>query len=81
MGDFNLEGGNNLRPDYSNRLLLNTLKNFAAEHNFIQVVDFCTWSRTINGVKKESMLDHVYLNNFENFNSVYFKNPVFGDHT
>ena len=26
------------------------------------------------------MLDHVYLNNFGVFNSVYFENPVFGDH-
>ena len=40
MGDFNLEGGNNLRPDYTNKFLLNNLKNFAAESNMIQVVDF-----------------------------------------
>ena len=32
MGDFNLEGGNNLRPDYQNKLLLNTLKNFTTEN-------------------------------------------------
>ena len=80
MGDFNLEGGNNLRPDYQNKLLLNTLKNFTSENNLYQVVNFSTWSRTINGNKKESMLDHVYLNNFGVFNSVYFENPVFGDH-
>ena len=43
-------------------------------------VDFNTWTRTINGNKKESMLDHVYLDNLENFNSVYFENPVFGNH-
>ena len=46
----------------------------------IQVVDFNTWSRIINGNRKESMLDHVYLNNFDIFDSVYFENPVFGDH-
>ena len=48
MGDFNLEGGNDLRPNYLNMLLLNTLKNFAADLNLIHVVDFNTWSRTIN---------------------------------
>ena len=79
-GNFNLEGGNNLRPDYQNKLLLNTLMNFTSENNLYQVVNFSTWSRTINGNKKESMLYHVYLNNFGVFNSVYFENPVFGDH-
>ena len=49
MGDFNLDGGDNLRPDYPNRLLL---KIFAADANLTQVVDFSTWSRTINGIKK-----------------------------
>ena len=39
MGDFNLDGGKDLRPDYSNMILLNRLKNFIAESNLIQVVD------------------------------------------
>ena len=80
MGDFNLEGGNNLRPDYTNKFLLNTLKNFATESNLIQIVDFNTWSRTINGIKKESLLDHIYLNNVETLLAVYFDTPIFGDH-
>ena len=80
MGDFNLDGGENLRSDYSNRLLLNTLRDFATDLNLIQVVDFNTWSRTINGILKESMLDHVYLNNPATLHSVYYETPVFGDH-
>ena len=52
MGDFNLEGGSDLRPDYNNKFLLNTLKLFASNHNLIQVVDFNTWSRVIKGIKK-----------------------------
>ena len=59
MGDFNLDGGNDIRPDYSNRHLLDSLKTFAIESNLLQIVDFNTWSRTINGVKKESLLDHI----------------------
>ena len=52
MGDFNLEGGNNLASDYYNIFLLNTLDNFVTDNNLMQVVDFNTWSRTINGQKK-----------------------------
>ena len=70
MGDFNLDGGHDIRPEYSNRLLLNTLKEFATESNLIQVVDFNTWTRTINGTRKESLLDHVYLNNISTFESL-----------
>ena len=80
MGDFNLEGGINLSSDYYNRSLLNTLQNSVTESNLTQVVDFNTWSRTINGQKKESMLDHAYPTNIENLNAVYFDTPIFGDH-
>ena len=52
MGDFNLECGKDLCPDYKNKLLLETLNNFATENKLLQRVNFKTWSRTINGVKK-----------------------------
>ena len=68
------------RPDYCNKLLLNKLTLFATESNLVQVVDFNTWSCTVKGIKKESLLDHVYLNNYSIFSSVYFETPIFGDH-
>ena len=80
MGDFNLDGGHDIRPEYSNRQMLSTLKEFASELNLIQVVNFKTWSRTINGTIKESLLDHVYLNIISTFDSVFYDTPVFGDH-
>ena len=49
-------------------------------NNLLQLVDFNAWSRTINGVKKESLLDHIYSNNCESVDSVYYKTPVIGDH-
>ena len=55
-------------------------KLFATECNLLQVVDFNTWSRTINGIKKESLLDHVYIINLETFDSIYQENLIFGDH-
>ena len=30
--------------------------------------------------QKESMLDHVYINNYATFSSVFFVTPTFGDH-
>ena len=80
MGDFNLDGGMNIRPDYSNKLLLNHLRDFSIESDLIQVVDFNTWSRTINGNKKESLLDHIYVNDILSVNSVYSDTPILGDH-
>ena len=70
MGDFNLDGGMNIRPDYCNKLLLNHLRDFSTESDLIQVVDFNTWSQTINGNKKESLLDHIYVNDILSVNSV-----------
>ena len=37
-------------------------------------------SRTINGIKKESLLDHVYANNPALVNAINFETPLFGDH-
>ena len=73
MGDFNLDDGANLRQDYSNKTLLKTLKDFTTELNLLQIVDFNTWSRTINGIKKESLLDHIYLKNVANIDCYVFK--------
>ena len=80
MGDFNLDGGSLLNPNFCNKNLLSMLNDFATENKLIQVVDFNTWSRTIKGTRKESLLDHVYLNNHLTFNSIYFETPTFGDH-
>ena len=56
------------------------LTDFTLEHNLTQLVTFNTWSRTIKGVIKESLLDHVYVNNFAAVSNVTFTVPVFGDH-
>ena len=56
------------------------MNDFALSNNLSQIVDFCTWSRTINGIRKESLLDHVYVNNPAVINTVTFETPLFGDH-
>ena len=50
LGDFNLDARMESRPDYDRKIPLAQLFNFATELNFIQIIDFDTWSRVINGI-------------------------------
>ena len=60
MGDFNLDVKMELRHDYSRRIPLCHLTEFTDVNNLIQLVNFNTWSRTVNGIRKESLLDHIF---------------------
>ena len=60
MGDFNLDVNMDLRPDYSAKIPLSHLTTFVNDNNLTQIVDINTWSRTINGIRKESRIDHIY---------------------
>ena len=60
MGDFNLDAEMELRQDYLYKVPLGLLTEFSTQNNLVQLVNFKTWTRTINGIKKESTLDHVY---------------------
>ena len=80
MGDFNLDIEMEHRTDYVYKTPLSHLTNFATENNLAQLVHFKTWSRTINGVRKESTLDHIYTDNAILVAEVTSKVPTFGDH-
>ena len=80
MGDFNLDLNSIHRPDYIYKLPMNSLSNFALDNNLFQVVNFNTWSCIIKGIKKESSIDHVYVNNLASVNKVFPYEPCFGDH-
>ena len=69
-----------VRPDYNYKIPMKNLSEFALESNLTQLLTFNTWSRTIKGVIKKSVLDHVYVNNFASVLNVTFSVPVFGDH-
>ena len=73
MGDFNLDARMIMRHDYHYKIPLKALADLALELNLDQVINFNTWSRAINGVKKESCLDHVYANNAATITNVYLK--------
>ena len=57
-----------------------SLSDFALNSNFIQIINFNNWSRTIKGTKKESCLDHIYVNNIASIDESYPCIPCFGDH-
>ena len=52
MGDFNLDARMEGVNSYNLKVPLCNLTEFALTNKLSQLVEFCTWSRIINGVKK-----------------------------
>ena len=63
LGDFNLDQKKIYDHSYSHKNYFASLDEAFSPLNLIQLVRFPTWSRTINGVVKESMIDHIYISN------------------
>ena len=80
LGDFNLDANKDLSRDYSYRIPMNALSDLVLECNMLQIIDFPTWSRTVRNVKKESLLDHIYVTNVACITTTMFETPIFGDH-
>ena len=80
MGDFNLDVNMTMRPDYPYKIPLENLTDFANFNNLTQIVNFNTWSRTVNGTRKESLLDHVYVDDISLIQNLSYNEPTFGDH-
>ena len=80
MGDFNLDYNKKHDVSYSHRNYFTALDTLTESFNLTQIVNFDTWSRIINGVKKSSVLDHIYTNNSAMVSNVNFETPTFGDH-
>ena len=48
--------------------------------NLIQMVEFPTWSRIVNNILRESVLDHIYVTDPTLCGSIQSTKPCFGDH-
>ena len=48
--------------------------------NLIQLVDFPTWSRIVNNVLRESILDHICVKDPTMVGRVHSTKPCFDDH-
>ena len=80
LGDFYLDQNKRYHINYSNKLYFDALSTSFEPHNLVQVIDFNTWSRTINNVNKSSVIDHVYLKDPTSIKNISSLTPPFGDH-
>ena len=46
----------------------------------IQLVDFPTWSRSVNGILRESVIDHIYVPDPSAISELKGTKLIFGDH-
>ena len=80
VGDFNLNYSLNHNITYNYKRLFDILNEAVAGCGLTQIVNFPTWCRNINGIDKESILDHIYLRDTTRLNSLNNITPEIGDH-
>ena len=80
VGDFNLDYNKIYNPNYSFRKLFEFLNENFDHLGLIQLVNFKTWSCTINGTKWSSILDHIYTTDPLLINNISPINTEIGDH-
>ena len=80
VGDFNLNYSLNHNITYQYKRLFDTLNVAVMDCGLTQVVDFPTWHRKINGIDKESILDHIYVKDTTKIVAIENIDPEIGDH-
>ena len=80
LGDLNLDWFKKELRQYAFRAYFDDFERVLSGTDLVQMVNFPTWSRTINGVVKESLLDHFYSNNPLSISDIHPVEPIFGDH-
>ena len=80
MGDFNLNYNLIHNNNYNYKLLFEKLIELTTELSLEQIVNSSTWSRSINGNIKESILDHFYIKDVTRVVNLSLLDPEIGDH-
>ena len=80
LGDFNLDWNKKGAHEYAFKNYFNDMSEKLNDVDMIQLVKFPTWSRIVNGVLRESLLDHVYSNNPLDVINLHKIDPICGDH-
>jgi hypothetical protein len=80
LGDFNLDIAKKGAKTYRLRAYFDCIDLALGELNNMQLVDFPTWSRSVNGILRESILDHVYVSDPTSVLNLSSLKPHFGDH-
>jgi endonuclease/exonuclease/phosphatase family metal-dependent hydrolase len=81
LGDLNIDYAKRNNRNVVNRSLTQVLKTMVENHSLEQVVSFNTWSRSVNGHFRSSILDHVYTNDADKIKSVTSISIPISDHT
>ena len=79
-GDFNLDDSKRNAIEYRYKNLFEIQNASFDELNLIQIIEFPTWQRIINNVLKESVLDHVYVQDPTIITKISSTKPLIGDH-
>ena len=80
LGDFNVDDGKRLDPDYAYSNYFDDIDEAFGDFNVLQLIDFVTWTRLINNVNKSSILDHLYVTDATVVKNINSCKPYFGDH-
>ena len=66
--------------EYSHKLYYDDLEESVDNYGLIQLVDYDTWSRLVNGTWRTSILDHVFTNDETMISDVRPIEVILGDH-
>ena len=80
LGDFNLDWNKRGCMNYPFRNYFNHWNDEMSGALAIQIVDFPTWSRTVNGILRESVIDHIYVQDPSAISELKGTKLIFGDH-
>ena len=80
IGDFNLDFNKAYDPFYGHHLLYQSLQTSFEPLGLIQLINFETWSRFVNGVKRSSIIDHLYTTNPFDISNLTQISTDIGDH-
>jgi endonuclease/exonuclease/phosphatase family metal-dependent hydrolase len=79
FGDFNPDWNKKECVSYQFPQYFDHMDAKMSDENLIQIVDFPTYSRTINEALRESLIDHIYVAKSASTKETYSVKPLFGD--
>ena len=81
LGDFNLNENMKFSNEYSHKSYYDELNDKFDPLGLIQLVEFETWRRLVNGQWRTSILDHVYTDDVTIITEIAPVDTIIGDHS
>ena len=79
-GDFNLDENKRYLSEHRTKHYFEHLNTLCENFGLIQIINIPTWERIVNNVKRESILDHIYVKNPHVISNLVTQIPLVGDH-